>query len=178
MTATVYDPAQWHDFFILVGTGSATLAGLVFVAMTIGLRGLVVDATHKYRAINMLTGFTSAFVISALALTGHQTHHTLGAEWLAVALLATAVNTNGYVQAFKRRSSLYALGRFRIVGGSACYVAQVVGSVVLYLGNRAGLYVSAFALVISFYFFISGSWLLVLGTLRETGAVPSETIEP
>ncbi|HTW20157.1 MAG TPA: hypothetical protein VME70_08110, partial [Mycobacteriales bacterium] len=104
--SVVYDPGQWHDFFVLVGTGSATLAGLVFVAMTISLRDLIGDATHKYRAINMLVGFTSAFVICALAMAGHQTHHTLGAEWFFVALLATAVNTNGYVQAFRLRSSL------------------------------------------------------------------------
>ena len=50
---------QWSDFFILVGTGSATLAGLVFVALTINLRGVAKDGTHRFRAINMLAGFTA-----------------------------------------------------------------------------------------------------------------------
>lgn len=151
---------------MLVGTGSATLAGLVFVALTINLKVLASDATHKYRAINMLTGFTSVFLVSALALMGHQTHRTLGLEWLVVALVAGAINTNGYVQAYRLRGSLYALSRFRIVGGSACYAGQIVGSVLLLLGVGAGIYVSAVALVVNFAFFVSGAWLLTMGTLQ------------
>src|SRR5580658_5546685 len=99
--------------------------------MTINSRVVTADATHKYRAINMLTGFTAAFVLSALALMGHQTYRSLGIEWLLIALVATAINTNGYVQAFRLRGSLYALGAFRILGGTMCYVAQIVGAVVL-----------------------------------------------
>src|SRR5580692_3084003 len=117
MTPEVYNPEQWGNFFILVGIGSATLAGLVFVAMTINLKGVAKDATHRYRAINMLSGFTSVFIISSLSLMGHQTYRTLGTEWLIVSLLATAINTNGYVQAFRLRGSLYALSLFRMVGG-------------------------------------------------------------
>src|SRR5580700_8085968 len=100
VTLEVYNPEQWNNFFVLVGTGSATLAGLVFVAMTINLKGVAKDATHRYRAINMLSGFTSVFIVSGLALMGHQTYHTVGAEWFAVSLLAAAINTNGYIQAF------------------------------------------------------------------------------
>jgi hypothetical protein len=162
----IYSPDQWNSFFILVGTGSATLAGLVFVAMTINLKGIAHDATHRYRAINMLNGFTSGFIISAFALMGHQTNQTLGIEWLAVSLLAAAVNTNGYIQAFRGRSSLYALSRFRIAGGSACYLGQIIGSIMLYFGNTAGIYISAAALIVNFYFFVSGSWLLIMGTIR------------
>jgi hypothetical protein len=169
VTAAVYDPAQWNDFFVVVGTGSATLAGLVFVALTINLSGVVRDATHRYRAINMLSGFTSVFIVGAFALMGHQTNRTLGIEWLTVALVAAAINTNGYVQAFRQQGSLYALSPFRMVGGSACYLGQIVGSVILFLGYRAGIYVAAVALLVNFYFLVSGSWLLILGTL-----VPSE----
>jgi hypothetical protein len=158
-------PEQWSNFFILVGTGSATLAGLVFVALTINLRGVTQDATHRFRAINMLSGFTSVFIISALALMGHQPYLALGIEWLIVSLLATAINTNGYVQAYRLHSSLYALSLFRIVGGSACYLGQIVGSLLLILGVEAGLYVAAIALVVNFFFFVSGAWLLILGTL-------------
>jgi hypothetical protein len=168
VTSDIYNPGQWSNFFLLVGTGSATLAGLVFVAMTINLKGIAKDATHKYRAINMLSGFTSVFVVSSLALMGNQTHRSLGIEWLIVSLLAVIVNTNGYIQAFKQPGSLYALSLFRMAGGSACYSGQIIGSLMLYLGSRAGIYVSAIALIINFYFLVSGSWLLILGTLRNS----------
>ena len=76
----VYDPEQWSNFFVLVGSGSAALTGLVFVAITINLKGVAQDATHRYRAINMLSGFTSILVVSSFALMGHQTYRTLGIE--------------------------------------------------------------------------------------------------
>jgi hypothetical protein len=164
----VYDPGQWNDFFVLAGTGSATLAGLVFVAMTINIQGVAKDATHRYRAINMLSGFTSVFVVSSLALMGHQTYRTLGIEWLIVSLLAAGINTDGYVQAFRQRSSLYALSPFRMVGGSACYLGQIIGALMLVFGSGAGIYVAAIALIVNFYFLISGSWLLILGTVANS----------
>jgi hypothetical protein len=160
-------PEQWSNFFILVGTGSATLAGLVFVALTINLRGVAKDATHRFRAINMLSGFTSVFVISALALMGHQPYLAIGVEWLIVSVLATVINTNGYIQAHRLRSSLYALSLFRIIGGSVCFLGQIAGSLLLILGVAAGIYVGAIALVANFFFFVSGAWLLILGTLDK-----------
>lgn len=163
----VYNARQWTDFFVLVGTGSATLAGLVFVAMTINSRVVTADATHRYRAINMLTGFTATFIVSALALMGHQTHTSIGTEWLIVAAIAMAINTNGYAQAFRLRSSLYALSPIRIIGGTVCYLAQVVGSLVLLAGARAGTYIAAIGLIVNFYFFVSGAWLLIVGTLQS-----------
>jgi hypothetical protein len=163
------NPDQWTNFFTLVGSGSAALAGLVFVAITINLRGVAEDATHRYRAINMLTGFSSAFIISSLALMGQQTLQAVGIEWLIVAGAATVINSNGYIQAFRRRgSSRYALSPFRIVGGTVCYLAQIVGSVMLLLGAEPGIYVAAVGLVANFALLISGSWLLIVGTLPRT----------
>ncbi len=172
LAAAGYDPRQWTDFFVLVGTGSATLAGLVFVAMTINSRVVTADATHKYRAINMLTGFTAAFILCAFALMGHQTHRSLGIEWLLVAAIAGAINTNGYVQAFRLHSSRYALSPSRIVGGSVCYLGQVVAALLLYDGTRAGIYVAAIALIVNFSFFVSGAWLLIVGTLQDLDETP------
>lgn len=168
ITTEIYNPDQWNNFFLLIGTGSAALTGLVFVAVTINLKGVAKDATHKYRAINMLNGFTSVFIISSLALMGHQPYQALAIEWLIASLFATIVNTYGYVQAFKLRGSLYALNLFRIVGGSTCYLGQVVGFMLLYFGSPVGIYISAIALIINFYFLVSGSWLLILGTLHNS----------
>ena len=169
MVATaVYSPEQWSNFFILVGTGSAALTGLVFVAMSINLKGLAKDATHKYQAINMLSGLTAAFLVSSLALMGHQTHRTLAIEWLVVSLLALTVNTNGYIQGSRAAGSRYALHPVRVVGGTACYLGQLIGSVILYFGSEAGAYVAAISLVTNFCFMVSGSWLLILGTLHSS----------
>jgi hypothetical protein len=170
VSSAVYNPEQWNNFFVLVGTGSAALTGLVFVAMSINLKGVAKDATHRFRAINMLSGFTAVFVISSLALMGQQTYRTLGIEWLIVSSLAAAINTNGYVQGSRLVGSRYALNLFRIGGGSACYLAQIIGSLVLFFGSRAGIYIGAIALIVNFYFLISGSWLLIVGTLQSSNS--------
>ena len=160
------NPEQWANFFTLAGSGSAALAGLVFVAITINLRGVAEDPTQRYRAINMLTGFSSAFIVCALAVMGQQTPQAVGLEWLIVALPAMAINTNGYVQGFRLRgSSRYALSPFRVVGGTACYLGQLVGSALLILGVGSGITIAAIALVANFAFLISGSWLLIVRSL-------------
>jgi hypothetical protein len=50
VAADIFRPGQWTDFFVLVGTGAVTLTGLVFVAMSLNLKAIVIDATHRYRA--------------------------------------------------------------------------------------------------------------------------------
>ena len=103
MIATeIYKPAEWQNFFVATAAGAAALAGLVFVAMSINLDVVAQNATHRGRAINMLTGFTSAFVICALALMGGQSHQAVGTEWLVVATVAAVSYVHNYVQAARR----------------------------------------------------------------------------
>lgn len=173
----LYSPDQWTNFFVVTGTVSAALTGLVFVAISVNLRDVIKDATHTYRAINMLTGFTAVFILGSFALMGHQTHRTLGLEWLIVALIAGAINTNGYVRGFGLSGSRYALSLFRVAGGSACYLGQIIGSAMFYLGFDWGIYLSATALIVNFFFLVSGSWLLIVGTLQRSSLMPRDAVD-
>src|SRR5256885_8632469 len=105
-TPDIYKPEQWHDFFLMVGSGAAALAGLVFVAMSINLDAIVQDATHRYRAIGTLASFIATFMICALGLTGEQNHLTVGLEWLAISSVAAVIYVKGYLQAIKSGESL------------------------------------------------------------------------
>jgi len=163
----IYRPDLWHDFFLMVGGGAAALTGLVFVAMSLNLKVIAEDPTHKNRAIGTLVGFLAAFVICALALMGGQDHQVVGAEWLLVATLAAAVYVNGYVQAIRRGGSPVGLGGFRLVFGTGCYVAEILGALLLLLGFVAGLYIAAVSMTILLAFTISGAWLLLVGVHQE-----------
>jgi hypothetical protein len=163
MIATdVYQPAEWHDFFLVTGGGAAALAGLVFVAMSINLDIVAQNATHRGRAVNMLTGFTSAFIICALALMGGQSHQAVGTEWLVVATVAAAIYVRNYVEAAKGGGIRAELRPDRLAAGVSCYVAQIGGAFVLILGYVAGLYVAAVGLIVLFALVISGAWLLLV----------------
>jgi hypothetical protein len=158
----IYNPGEWHDFFVVTGGGAAALAGLVFVAMSINLDVVARNSTHRGRAINMLTGFTAAFTICALALMGGQSHQAVGTEWSVVATIALAIYLRNYVQATKRGGIKDELRPDRLAAGVTCYVAQIGGAVVLILGYVAGLYVAAVGLIVLFALVISGAWLLLV----------------
>src|ERR1700688_2209891 len=104
--ADIYRPEQWSNFFILVGTGAVTLTGLVFVAMALNLKVIAVEATHRNRAINTLTGLALVFMRCALVLMGAQNHRSIGAELFVVAGISGTVFVKGYAQALRLSSGL------------------------------------------------------------------------
>src|ERR1700722_474100 len=122
--ADIYRPEQWSDFFILVGTGAVTLTGLVFVAMALNLKVIAVDATHRYRAINTLTGLALVFMRCALVLMGAQNHHSIGAELFVVSGLSLGIFYRGYAKAIKMSRGLTLS---RIVGGTLIHGAEMIG---------------------------------------------------
>ena len=156
-------PEQWNNFFLMVGGGAAALAGLIFVAMSINHVIIIQNTTHKNRAINMLIGFTAVFMACSFALIGSQSLGALGFEWLALWLIATAIFIRGYVNALRAGMSSIGLTIPRLAGGTICYLAQVIGAILLIVGRSAGLYVAAIATVVLFGFLISGAWLLIIG---------------
>ena len=154
---------QWSNFFVMVGGGAATLAGLIFVAMSINPGIIIGNATHKNRAINMLTGFSAVFMACGFELFGNQSLEALGFEWLFLWVIATAIFIRGYVIAIKLGMSSVGLTTPRLAGGTMCYFAEVIGAILLILGQSAGLYIAAIGIVVLFGFLISGAWLLMIG---------------
>ena len=158
---------QWNNFFVMVGGGAAALLGLIFVAMSINHVIIIQNTTHKNRAINMLTGFTAAFMASGLALMGNQHLEALGFEWLVLWLIATVVFIRGYVIAIRTGMSSIGLNLPRLGGGTLCYLAEVIGAMFLILGYSSGLYIAAVGIIVLFAFLISGAWLLMIGIYED-----------
>jgi hypothetical protein len=165
IAADLYRPEQWSNFFLLVGTGAITLTGLVFVAMSLNLRAIVGDATHRNRAINTLTGLSLIFMRCALVLMGGQNHRAIGAELFIVCGISAVVFVKGYVRALRTSDGL----RFsRIVGGSLVHVAEMIGAAFFFLGFLAGLYIAAIAIVANACYMITAAWLLVVSAVDQT----------
>jgi hypothetical protein len=158
---------QWNNFFVMVGGGAAALAGLIFVAMSINPESIILNSTHKNRAINMLSGFSAIFMACSLALLGNQNLLALGIEWLLLWLIATVIFVRGYIVAIRAGMSSIGLNTPRLAGGTLCYLAEVIGAIFLILGHSAGLYIAAIASIVLFAFLISGAWLLIIGVYEE-----------
>ncbi len=158
----VFRSGQWSDFFILVGTGAVTLTGLVFVAMSLNLKAIAVDATHRYRAINTLTGLALVFMRCALVLMGAQNHQSVGAELFVVCGISAGIFVLGYTKAIKMSGGLRLS---RIVGGTLIHLTEMVGAAVFFLGYLPGLYVAAVAILTNTCYMITAAWLLVIGVV-------------
>lgn len=172
----VYDPELWHDFFVMVGGGAAALSGLLFVAMSINLDSIVSDPTHHNRAIGTLYGFTYSFILCGLALMGHPDNVWLGIEWIVLSCIAGFVYVRGYIRAVSEGGSRAALSAGRTVVGTACYLAQIVGSGLLIVGYGVGIYLAAGGMMLFFASLISGAWLLLVG-IRDDKRCPKAAEE-
>jgi hypothetical protein len=167
IAADIFRPGQWNNFFLLVGTGAVTLTGLVFVAMSLNLKVIAVDATHRYRAINTLTGLALVFMRCALVLMGAQNHRSVGAELFVVSGISAAIFVKGYTKAMKMGNGLTLS---RILGGSLIHLAEMIGAALFFLGYLSGLYIAAVAVVTNTCYMITAAWLLVIGVLDQKAA--------
>jgi hypothetical protein len=167
IAAELFRPDQWNNFFLLVGTGAVTLTGLVFVAMSLNLKVIAVDATHRYRAINTLTGLALVFMRCALVLMGAQNHRSIGAELFIVCGISAAIFISGYARAIKAGRGLKTS---RIVGGTVIHLVEMVGAAMFFFGHLPGLYIAAVAIVTNTCYMITAAWLLVIGVVDETAS--------
>ena len=165
ITADIYRPEEWSNFFLLVGTGAVALTGLVFVSMSLNLRAIAGDALHRNRAINTLTGLALVFMRCAFVLLGAQNHRSVGAELLVVTAVSAAVFVRGYVNAIRLSSGLRIT---RIVGGILVQLAEMVGATLFLFGYLPGLYIAAVAIVINTCYMITAAWLLIVGVYDQS----------
>src|SRR4030088_2902403 len=143
----MYEPALWHDYFAVVGTGAAALTGLVFVAMTLHLEEVTGDPVHRHRARTILTGLTAVFIRCALVLMGGQNAQAVAVELIVVLVVVESILYRSIRQA--ARDPDPGVLR-RAVGSFACLLLEQVGALVLFFGGAWGLYLVGLGMMSSF----------------------------
>ncbi|HEY4870996.1 MAG TPA: hypothetical protein VIJ03_03775 [Candidatus Dormibacteraeota bacterium] len=156
----MYQPALWHDYFAVVGTGAAALTGLVFVAMTLHLDDITRNPVHRHRARTILTGLTAVFIRCSLVLMGGQNGQAIAIEIIGVLVIVEVILYNSIRQAIRNADNGVL---WRTIGSFACLVLEQIGAVILFTGNAAGLYVVGLGMMSSFIFMVTGAWLLLVG---------------
>ena len=80
----------WQSFYQIVGESAATLTGLTFLSVTLGVGQLTIETTPFVRTFTgrVLESFLSALVISALMCIPAQTRHWLSWELAAIGLIS------------------------------------------------------------------------------------------
>jgi hypothetical protein len=132
---------EWHDFYVLVGTASATLVGLMFVAVSIGTTIFNEDRRAGMTAFITPTVMHFAAVLFAclLAIMPSHTGYTLGGFIGAGALAGSAYSGGLVVQMIVRRSFKIDLEDrlFYAFVPLAAYVLALVAAVLLFTRSAA-----------------------------------------
>jgi hypothetical protein len=163
----------WHDYFVVVGTGAAALTGLVFVAMTLHLEDIVHHPVHRHRARTILTGLTAVFIRCGLVLMGSQSQQAVAIELFSVLVVVEVVLYRSTRDALNSADTSVLM---RAVGSFACLVIEQVGAVILFEGGAWGLYLVGLGMMASFFFMVSGAWLLLVGVEASQPAPSQPTV--
>lgn len=151
--------ASWHDCFLLAGTAAVTLAGLLFVALSLHLEQLVEDSHAHLLALSraMLTAFILVLCASLVLLTPALTRRVTGGTLMLIGVMGAGLtlklmsgvrhhDDGGFSKAnLRRRKVLSMMGyAFTVLSGLGIMmgVAQLmywtIAGFTMLLGNATG----------------------------------------
>ena len=166
---------DWHDFYILLGTASAALVALLFVAASIGT-GLISaqrsTATRTYMS-PIIFHYTFVLFVSLMGLVPDMTDQALAAIITVVALAGIGFSIVVLIGVFHSAASDIA-DRFGY-GGSplAAYATALVAAGFLFAHSAVGPNVLAGALVLLLLVNIRNAWdLTITFVQRHTDRKP------
>ncbi len=163
---------DWHDFYMLLGTASAALVALLFVAVSIGASFLTPERSVATRTFMspVVFHFSTLLLVSLIALVPSHT-----ALSLAIGILAVAIAGLGYTTVV-----LIGLGRASIsdiadrLGYGFCplsaYLAMLAAAALVISGAALGADILAAAVLVLLAVNIRNAWDLLLAFARQVAS--------
>jgi hypothetical protein len=153
----------WHDFYILAGTASATLVGLLFVGLSLHLRIVIASSEVRSLARVTLANFGAIlFVTLFMVIPDDQSTAALAliASGVASLVIATpsvidATRVGGRSLRMRRRDRARLILRFGL--SAASYLAIIVAGVLLFS-----------SLIPAFVWLVLAILVLLIVSLRNT----------
>ena len=153
----------WDAFFGAQVGASASLAGLVFVGVSLNLGKIMSSGFLPNRAQEALMVLLANLVISSLFLVPDQARPLLGGEVLGVGLLTWLAIGFLHLDSFRRMDP-----EFRRRAATAAVMSQamaasiVVGGAVLLWVGPAGVYWMLPGLLLSYFVALANAWVLTV----------------
>ncbi|HVO53694.1 MAG TPA: hypothetical protein VMT37_04700 [Solirubrobacterales bacterium] len=161
-----YDPTEWHDLFVAAAGASAALAGLLFVAVSINLERILQFEGLPERGLETVALLLGVLLVSFVGLVPGQSHVSLGAEVLVIALVLVAfiarLPTNYTGPDEVPRSWIYTRWGLRLIGT----VPFLVAGVSLLAEAGGGLYWVVDGIVFAILAAVANAWVLLVEILR------------
>ena len=162
----------WHDFYVIAGTASATLVGLLFVGLSLHLRVVVEHADVRAFARITLANFglilfvALFMVIPQSSVAASPQLIGCGVVWLAVVIPSLIAATRSERRMLRLRDVLLRYGV-----SSLSFLAITVAGALLVAATSFALTLLASATVILLVISLRNTWdlLVTVGVLTSTG---------
>ncbi len=141
-------PAAWHEFFALVGTASAALAGLFFVAISLHFREVEAHPVLRNRARLNLQALILFLAISMAVLIPGQSARLVGVELIVVIVVFLAIGFIGAADMRRHATSISAVVWIRLLVIGLLGILGIGAGASLILGLGPGLYLDVPAIVV------------------------------
>jgi hypothetical protein len=152
----------WDAFATIAGSAAAALTGLLFVAVSIKADYIARSQELRNRAAQTLILFGTVPVISVLMAIPGQGYRTLGAEFLALAVI-TGTSLAVLDRRAKASRSNQAIAQVleAVTPNAATSVLLLATGIILVLGLSAGLYVLVAPVLAALVGGVASAWLFL-----------------
>jgi hypothetical protein len=160
----------WHDFYLMVGGGSAALTGLLFVIVSMGGQEMARRQKEGGRAFvsPVAAHFTYVLVVSALMLAPEIPARILGGALVAGGLGGTVYSVWSGAHKRWRAGNLPFLDWIWFVAlPHACFAMMLLSGAAIAMGHVAGLFGIAFTVILLIVTGIRNAWDLVIWVAQQ-----------
>jgi len=169
MTAKSVDLIEaWHDLYVMLGSASAGLIGLLFVAASLHLGEVMNNPMFRVRAYH-ITLYLLTLLVVAVVILVPQSLLFLGAEIFVlnlVGLLIPLSTSYSYVYKHPDLCDRGGVKRSWVVALSLAYLVGLVGGIALIIESSRGMYIVTVSYTALLVAVVLRTWSILLGIER------------
>jgi len=167
----------WHEFYILLGTASAALVALLFVAVSVATSLLTPDAESRRNTATYMSPvvfhYANLLFLSLVALVPTQTWQSfsvvIGVASIGNVIYSVIVAVRVHRSSFSDLADRLDYGAIPVL----CYAAGFVVAPLAWRENPAGLDILAGAALLLLVINIRNAWDLMISLARRVGEPPA-----
>jgi len=159
---------EWKDFFVTAAGASATLVGLVIVAISVNLQRIIEQPQLPSRGGATVAALV-LILITSMAELIPQSGAALAIEISVFSLLVWLIQLWSARQIMVAYSESRRPLREAVIGiaiGQIQAIPFIIGGISLFIGLRAGPYWIAWGMIATFILSVVNTWILLVEILR------------